>query len=213
MRDRDDDTGLVAAAREGSEDAFRELVERHQGRLFGILVRLVGDAQTAEELAHEAFVRAFRALPRFRQEASFGTWLVQIGIHAARDLRRHRRRRAGVVSLDELREAGRREGDPADHRPFADPTSAMEDREARQALSEALGHLPAPYREVLALKHYQGWSYEQIAELTGDSVGTLKVRAHRARKLLRDELEAVGWDADAPRRSGRDLEVDHGSAP
>jgi RNA polymerase sigma-70 factor (ECF subfamily) len=198
----DDEAQLIQSAREGDHDAFHELIRRYQGPLFGVLVRLVGDPGLAEELAQEAFVRAYRSLPGFREEARFGTWLVQIGIHAARDHRRRARRRANVVSLEELRDAGRLEGDPADLRPEADPQAALEGREAGRILGEALLRLPEQYREVLALKHFQGWSYEEIARLTGDTVGTLKVRAHRARHLVRQEMEGLGWDAgEQPRRT------------
>jgi RNA polymerase sigma-70 factor (ECF subfamily) len=172
-------------------------VDRHKSKVYGILLSLVGDSDQAEELAQDTFVKAFTGIGDFREDASFGTWLVQIAIHGARDHRRRmsRLRRRRVVSLEALREARRYELEPADERRWADPRTRVEGREEEWFVREALETLPPEYREVLVLKHFDGWSYERIAELTGDTVGTLKVRAHRARRLLRDSLEKLGWEA------------------
>jgi RNA polymerase sigma-70 factor (ECF subfamily) len=213
-----DDSAVVQAVRDGDTEAFRLLVERHQGRLIAVLFRLVGNRDLAEELAHETFVKAFKGLGSFEGRARFGTWLIQIGIHAARDhLRRTRKlRRQGIVSLDALREARATEADPEDPSWAANPMAALRNNETGDMIQTALGTLPADYREVLLLKHLEGWSYEDIAALTGDSIGTLKVRAHRARKLLKAELLALGWELQPgqPTPSARavnDEESDHGS--
>jgi RNA polymerase sigma-70 factor (ECF subfamily) len=214
----DADTAIVQAVQGGDTEAFRLLVERHQGRLFAMLMRLLGNPALAEELAHEAFVKAFTALAGFRGDASFGTWLIQIGLHAARDhLRQTRRlRERGIVSLEQLRAARPRLADPADAGRHADPGARLEEEETSASVHQALDQLPAEYREVLVLKHLENWSYEQISASTGDSVGTLKVRAHRARRLLREQLSASGWesgqDASHPRTAGKaaDEEVGHG---
>jgi RNA polymerase sigma-70 factor (ECF subfamily) len=193
----DQDRAAVAAVKSGDTEAFRGLVDRHKGRVYSVLMSLLGDGELAEELAQETFVKAFTGLSGFREDASFGTWLVQIAIHGARDHRRRmsRLRQRQVVSLDALREAKRYDLEPADTRRSADPRTGVESREEVGLVREALQHLPQEYREVLVLKHFDGWSYEQIAESTGDTVGTLKVRAHRARRLLRDSLEKLGWEA------------------
>lgn len=191
------DRAAVEAVKSGDTESFRGLVDRHKSRVYGILMSLVGDEDLAEELAQETFVKAFTGIAGFREDASFGTWLVQIAIHGARDHRRRmsRLRQRRVVSLDALREARRYELEPADDRRWADPRTRVESREEEGLVREALEQLPPEYREVLVLKHFDGWSYEQIAESTGDTVGTLKVRAHRARRLLRDSLEKLGWEA------------------
>jgi RNA polymerase sigma-70 factor (ECF subfamily) len=192
----DQDQAAVAAVRSGDTEAFRGLVDRHKSRVYGILLSLVGDDDVAEELAQETFVKAFAGISNFREDASFGTWLVQIAIHGARDHRRRmsRLRKQRVVSLDALREAKRYDLEPADTRRSADPSTGVESREEVALVREAMEQLPQEYREVLALKHFDGWSYEQIAESTGDTVGTLKVRAHRARRMLREGLEKLGWE-------------------
>jgi RNA polymerase sigma-70 factor (ECF subfamily) len=193
----DQDRAAVAAVKSGDTEAFRGLVDRHKSRVYGILLSLVGDVDLAEELAQETFVKAFAGISNFREDATFGTWLVQIAIHGARDHRRRmsRLRERRVVSLEALREAKRYELEPADTRRTADPRTAVESREEVTLVRQALEQLPPEYKEVLILKHFDGWSYEQIAESTGDTVGTLKVRAHRARRMLRDALERLGWEA------------------
>lgn len=196
------DASSVAAVLAGEVEAFQRLVERHQGRLFAIILRLVDDPQIAEELAQETFVKAYTSLAGFRGKAEFGTWLVQIGLHAARDhLRRERRsRRRQVVSLEQWRE-GRADGeDPPDPRVAADPAARVAGGELAHILRAGLRRLPPAYREVLVLRHLAEWSFAEIAAHTGDSVGTLKVRAHRARGMLKELLGDMGW---TPEDSGR----------
>jgi RNA polymerase sigma-70 factor (ECF subfamily) len=197
----DEDSAVVQAVKAGDTEAFRHLVDRHKGRLFGVIVALVGDAARAEELVQDAFVKAYTGLAGFREDSSFGTWLVQIGIHATRDYIRWAGRQRGhnVISFDELRAGQRAEFEPPDDRRAADPSTGVEDREGGELLRAAMNELPMEYREVVVLRHLEGWSYEEIAELTGDTTGTLKVRAHRARRLLKDSLERLGWNAGAAR--------------
>jgi RNA polymerase sigma-70 factor (ECF subfamily) len=203
----DEDAAVVEAVRSGDAEAFRTLVERHNRRLFGVILRLVGDRDQAEELAQETFVKAYRSLSDFRGEAAFGTWLVQIGIHAARDRLRGARRRRGIVSIEALRESRRPDLEPADRSPSSNPARAVEAAEQRELMRKALADLPPDYREVLVLKHFEEWPYEHIAEVTGDTVGTLKVRAFRARQMLRDRLNELGWegaDGTGSPRAGND---------
>jgi RNA polymerase sigma-70 factor (ECF subfamily) len=181
------DESIVRAVQTGDTDAFARLVDRHKERVFAMLVRLTGDSQAAEELAHETFVRAYRGLGGFRGDSSVGTWLVQIAIHLARD-RVRERARSKTVSLEALIE---REGDAtvfAETRPQYDPLAELEGRETTERFETALSELPPSYREAFVLFHLQGMPYEAIAETTGDSVGSLKVRVHRARKLLKEKL-------------------------
>lgn len=189
-----EDGAAVEAVRSGDIEAFRTLVERHKRRLFAVILRLVGDPGEAEELAHETFVKAYRSLSDFRGEAAFSTWLVQIGIHAARDRLRGARRRRGIISIEALRESRRQDLEPVDRSPASNPARAVEVAEQRELMRAALTGLPPDYREVLVLKHFEGWAYEQIAEATGDTIGTLKVRAFRARQMLRDRLAELGWE-------------------
>jgi RNA polymerase sigma-70 factor (ECF subfamily) len=194
----DQDLAVVAAVKAGNTEAFRDLVDRHKGRVYAILVSLVGDGDLAEEIAQETFVKAYTGLAGFREEAKFGTWLIQIARHAGRDHRRRmqRRRERHVVSLEALREAHRNEMEPRDKRRAVNPARGAESGEEMALVRQALAELPPDYREVLVLKHIEEWSYEEIAESTGDTAGTLKVRAHRARRMLRDYLIEMGWDPE-----------------
>lgn len=183
----DKDEAIVRNVLDGQTEAFAKLVDRHKERVFAVLMRLMADPDVAEELAHETFVRAYRGLPNFRGESSFGTWLVQIAIHLARDHVRQRQRNR-FVSLDALLERDADDPQLADRRPHRDPLAEIGEKETMKRFHQALNELPANYREVFVLYHIEDMSYEDIAELTGDSVGSLKVRAHRARKLIKESL-------------------------
>jgi RNA polymerase sigma-70 factor (ECF subfamily) len=171
-------------------------VDRHKGRVYAILISLVGDSDLAEELAQETFVKAYTGLHGFREDAKFGTWLIQIAIHSARDHRRRlqRLRERQVVSLEALREAERTGLEPMDNRRVANPAAEVESSEEAALVQQAISQLPPEYREVLVLKHLEGWSYGEIAEATMDTTGTLKVRAHRARGMLKQLLTELGWN-------------------
>lgn len=203
----DEDGTVVAAVKAGDTEAFRILVDRHKQRVYAMLMTLTADADAAEDLAQETFVRAFSGLGHYRADACFGTWLIQIAIHAARDHRRRaqRARRRSPLSFDELSERQRSEAEVAAGQRFPDPAAKMQAREETAMLHRALAQLPGPYREVLVLKHLEGWSYQEIAEVTDDTPGTVKVRAHRARRMLRDVLRgldpALDGETERPRTS------------
>jgi RNA polymerase sigma-70 factor (ECF subfamily) len=181
------DEAVVRAVQNGRIDDFTKLVERHKDRVYGILMRLTGDPDTAEELAHDAFVKAYRSLHTFRGDSAFGTWLVQIAVNLARD-RLRQRRRSRIESLDALLERAPDSKILIDTRSSYDPTDPLEERDLMDRYETALEELPLPYREIFVLHHIQNLSYEEIAAMTGDEVGALKVRAHRARKLLKEKI-------------------------
>jgi RNA polymerase sigma-70 factor (ECF subfamily) len=181
-----EDNRLVARVVAGDREAFRILVERHQDRVFGVLLRCVRNRDTAEDLAQEAFVRAYAALPGFRERSSFGTWLIQIALNLVRDARRKQGRRPVVVSLDDLRQRTGQDVDRPDPRPSPDEQLDRRSPDPASRLEAALGRLPEDYRTAFVLKHVEGLSYREISGITGVSVGALKVRTHRARARLRD---------------------------
>ena len=188
------DGTIIADILAGDREAYRELVLRYQDRLFGVLLRMTADRELAEDAAQDAFVKAYLALPRFRGEAAFGTWLVQIGIHAVRDRVRRQHRR----EVHELAAAQAGGPEVLIQMPTADPDALgrIVGEEDRDHLLRALADLPAEYRQVLVLKHLEGWSFEEISRQDGATVGALKVRAHRARRLLQRALERLGWTPD-----------------
>jgi len=181
------DEAIVRAVRNGRKEAFAGLIDGHKESVYGTLMRLTGDPQVAEELAHETFVRAYQNLKSFRGESRFSTWLIQIAINLARDhVREHRRNK--TVSLEAMLERDPDAPVFAERRLHCNPLREVSLRDMVVRLEIALRELPSSYREIFVLHHVQDISYEDIAALTGDSVGSLKVRAHRVRKLLRERL-------------------------
>jgi RNA polymerase sigma-70 factor (ECF subfamily) len=200
------DQDVVRRVLAGDTEAFRVLVERHADRLHGVLVRLLADPQAAAEVAQDTLVKAYRRLASYRGEASFGTWLIQIGVHEARDRHRRTQRRgdAGIVSLEAVRGENPHGWEAAAARDRADPLDHAQTAEAWRLLEEELCGLPPAFREVFTLRHLEELDYPDIARITGDSIGTLKVRVHRARLLLRERMRARGYQPDAagPARDG-----------
>lgn len=171
---------LVQQAREGDTRAFEQLVEVHQHEVYNLALRLVGKPDLAADVAQEAFIRAWKAIPKFRGEAAFSTWMHRITVNTAWTLRnRAKRRRAG--SLDEL-------GDVADES-WLTPERAGESALLRIALNRALDRLPEHHRALVVLKDVEGWTHGEIAETLGITITAAKVRLHRAHTRLRGYLQ------------------------
>ena len=173
------DEELVRLARKGDRAAFSELVVRHQNEVFTLALRLVGDRELAADVAQEALVRSWRALPKFRGDARFGTWLHRITVNTAWS-HRSRAARRRTERLDDL-----------PHEPASGgvtPERAGELSELRDRIESALRLLPSSTRTVVVLKDVYGWSHPEIAEHLGITVTASKVRLHRGRKRLRDDL-------------------------
>ena len=183
------DAELVHGALAGSERAFRDLVRRYERPVFAVIVRIVRDPSRAEELAQDTFVRAFRALHTYDPSRAFSTWLLAIAHHGAIDERR--KAAPETVSIDAIANACG-EGDIADPDP-ATPASLAERAALARALDTAIGRLRPEYRELVALKYEAEVGYDEIADITGLPVGTIKSHLHRARKELAGYLSALGW--------------------
>jgi RNA polymerase sigma-70 factor (ECF subfamily) len=172
---------IVEACLKGDVQAFRRIVERYQNGIHGLCYRMTGNRADAEELAQEAFVRAFRALASFEQDKVFSTWLFRIAVNACRDHLRSRRRTEAPYGIDP--------GPVASEDPG--PEAEVGRGEMRRGVERALQLLPEKYREILILRHYEGIPYEEIAQISGDTVGALKVRAVRARAALMERFRAL----------------------
>jgi RNA polymerase sigma-70 factor (ECF subfamily) len=172
---------LIARAQEGDRAAFAALVRAHQDEVYTLARRLVGDPHLAADIAQEAMVRAWRALPRFRGDALLSTWLHRITVNTAWTHKDRAKRQAGLL-LDDYHEV------PAVPGP-ADPEIAGELLELRGRLRMALDALPEGQRQVVVMKDIYGWSHGEIAEAMGISVTAAKVRLHRARASLARDLE------------------------
>ena len=184
---------LIGRVKNGDSDAFFELVRPYERAVFLAALSLVKNDADAEDVAQEAILKAFKNLARFRQEAKFSTWLIQIAINEAKmKLRKDSRH------LYESIEDGRL-GDDGDYAPqdFADwreiPSEALEQKELRNALTKALDSLPEKYRTVLILRDVQHLSITETAQVLGLSEANVKTRLSRARLQMRDAL-APGFD-------------------
>lgn len=174
-----DPQGLVDRARNGDREAFGELVRSHQHEVYTLAVRLVRDRDMASDVAQDAFVRAWRAMPKFRGDAKFSTWLHRITVNTAWTHRTKKNR----VRLDPLDTLG---ADPEST--MLDPVRAGEAASARPEIEDALMDLTEPIRAVVVLKDVYDWSHTEIAEHLDISVTAAKVRLHRGRKNLRAQL-------------------------
>jgi RNA polymerase sigma-70 factor (ECF subfamily) len=184
---------LLKRCQEGREDAFRELVERYQRRVYWIAHNMVGNFETAREISQEAFVRVFRNIARFDLKKNFYTWLYQITVNLCID----QLRKASHGRTVDLEAVGGM-ADPS--RP--DPSDEHERGETGRRVHRALDQLPPKYKAVLTLRDIQGFSCEEISEIVGCSNATVRWRLHRARKLFR----AIWEGKDAELISGDDAE-------
>ena len=182
------DAELVRLALAGSQEAFRTLVSRYTSAAVNVAARLVRDRALAEDIAQEAFVRAFARLKTYDQERKFSSWFFQVLHNVSVD--HLRRRRLETVSLDTLQADGY-PGPPTD--PAASPEAAAGRTALGSALTTALLRIRLAYREPLILKYQQGLGVEEIAEILDLPEGTVKTYLHRGRKELAGILAAAGW--------------------
>lgn len=177
--DGGEDRDLVAAAARGEMRAFEALYRRHAGRVHGVIARLVGgQGARAEDLTQEAFVRAWQALPAFRFESAFSTWLHRLAVNTA------------LMELRSRRSRPQDEGD-SDEEVFeliGSTDSAGHTTALSMDLERAVATLPPRARAVLVLYDVEGWKHEEIAAELGMAVGSSKAQLHRARNLLRERL-------------------------
>ncbi|MDO8611298.1 MAG: sigma-70 family RNA polymerase sigma factor [Dehalococcoidia bacterium] len=183
-----DEASLIERSQRGDLDAFNALVVAYQGQVYSVCLRMLGSPQPAEDATQEAFIAAFRAVSRFRR-GSLRAWLFRIAANVCYDELRRRRSRPQVPL----------EASAGDERPAAEPASPdepLEERAVRQELARCLegglASLPADQRLAVILRDVQGLAYEEVAEATGASLGTVKSRISRGRAALRDFLLAQG---------------------
>ncbi len=184
------DQEVVALARIGREAAFRELVRRYERPIFSLIYRMVRDRELAEDLAQETFVKAINAVASYRPEYKFSSWIFKIANNATID--HLRKRELSTLSI---------EGSPHAQTPEAmdatalqlgtrdpGPLEELEARELGGAIEAAIGELRPEYRSCILLRHVEGRPYEEIAQILGLPLGTVKTYIHRARHELRQAL-------------------------
>src|SRR6202166_2542931 len=185
---------LISRVQDGQQELFYELVRPYERRVYAAALAILRNEQDAEDTAQESMLKALANIRQFRAEARFSTWLIQITVNEAL-MRRRRERTVPMEGLDD-RHAGEEESEYAP-RDFADwreiPSEALERKEVRQRLAQALGTLDRKYREVFMLRDMEHLNIQETAEALGISVASVKTRLLRARLMLRDLL-AAGWE-------------------
>ena len=178
----DPDERLVEAARNGDLDAFNLLVDRYQNAVFTLCNRMLGDFGAAEDATQETFLSAYRALDRF-QGGSVRSWLFRIAANESKDELRRRRRKDVAVSLDAVRDPDDAPLDVPDAHPGSEELVLQ--RELGASLDRLLVQLSADQRQAVVLVDVYGFAYEEVADMTASSLGTVKARLHRGRERLR----------------------------
>jgi RNA polymerase sigma-70 factor (ECF subfamily) len=189
----ENDEALVRAFQAGDNNAFDELVLRHKERIFNMCYRFFGDYEEANDSAQEVFMKVYMSLKGFRGESSFSTWLYRITVNICKNKLKSLRYRfkSRTVSIGDVYEP-EKGSSPLD---IADtslsPADCLETKQRDLLIQRAINALPPPQKMVIVLRHIEGLSYEEIAEVTGFTLGTVKSKIARARLRLRDELKGV----------------------
>ncbi|RPD85985.1 RNA polymerase sigma factor RpoE [Neisseria weixii] len=190
MNDRQIDQMLVERAQKGEQKAFEMLMSKYQRRLIRLISRFVKDEHEVNDVAQEAMIRAYRALPNFRGESAFYTWLYRISINAAKNFLATSGKRPFISA-----EAANEEGDIFD---LADqiadyhtPEAEMMNREILQTVEKAISKLPDDLRKAISLREMEGLSYEEIAQIMRCPIGTVRSRIFRAREVIAKDLRPL----------------------
>ena len=190
MSDRELDRQLVERAQRGDKHAFGLLVSKYQRKLSRLLSRFVKDQTEVEDVAQEAFVKAYRALPSFRGDSAFYTWLYRIGINTAKNYLVAMGRRAPTVTEFDAEEA--EEFDGGDQlRDINTPESLLMTKQIADAVNEAMDQLPEELRAAIQLREIEGLSYEEISAAMECPIGTVRSRIFRAREAIAERLRPL----------------------
>jgi RNA polymerase sigma-70 factor (ECF subfamily) len=190
MSDRDIDQQLVERVQRGDKAAFDLLVVKYQRKIFRLLSRLIRDAAEIEDVAQEAFIKAYRALPNFRGDSAFYTWLYRIAINTAKNYLVSQGRRAPTSTQSDVEDA--ETFDDGDHlRDLNTPDSMLVTKQVGDAVNRAIDQLPEDLRTAIVLRELEGLSYEEIAESMQCPIGTVRSRIFRAREAIALELRPI----------------------
>ncbi len=190
MSEQDIDRQLVERARNGDKRAFELLVEKYHRRLLRLLSRMVRNQDEIDDIAQETFIKAYRALPQFRGDAAFYTWLYRIGVNTARNYLSSRGKAMPTIS-----EHAANDDDEPDERIVAQdintPESMLHTKQVGMAVNEAIEALPAELKAAITLRELEGLSYEEIAEMMNCPIGTVRSRIFRAREAIATRLRPL----------------------
>ena len=190
MSERDVDWQLVERVQRGDKRAFDLLVAKYQRKLFRLLSRLIRDPAEIEDVAQEAFIKAYRALPNFRGESAFYTWLYRIAINTAKNYLVAQGRRAPTQTETEIEDAENFEDGEA-LRTEDTPDRMLLSKQVAEAVNRAIERLPEDLRTAIVLRELEGLSYEEIAVSMNCPIGTVRSRIFRAREAVAEELRPI----------------------
>jgi len=186
---KDTDKELVRRVKKGDKQAFDLLFSRYQHKILNLVSRYLRDQQDVEDVTQEAFIKAFRALPRFRGESAFYTWLYRIAINTAKNHLVARSRRPPGVDVD-IDDAEFMDGTDV-LRESESPEAVLSRDELAEVINATLSELPDDLRSAVTLREFDGLSYEQIAEIMDCPVGTVRSRIFRAREAIDQRIEPL----------------------
>jgi RNA polymerase sigma-70 factor, ECF subfamily len=190
MSDREIDRQLVTRAQNGDKQAFGLLVDKYQRKLARLLSRFIRDPAEVEDVTQEAFIKAYRALPAFRGDSAFYTWLYRIGINTAKNYLMAMGRRAPTSTEVEAEEAeGFEEGEQL--RDINTPESLLLSNEIAETVNKTIEGLPAELRRAIQMRELDGKSYEEIAQEMKCPIGTVRSRIFRAREAIAEQLRPL----------------------
>jgi len=190
MRDREIDQQLVERAQRGDKQAFEMLVAKYQRKLWRLLSRFIRDPAEVEDVAQESFIKAYRALPSFRGDSAFYTWLYRIGINTAKNYLVAMGRRAPTTTEFDSEEAESFE-DGDQLRDINTPESVLMSKEIATTVNETMAELPEELRTAITLREIEGLSYEEIAGIMNCPIGTVRSRIFRAREAIAAKLRPL----------------------
>ena len=190
MSERDVDQLLVERAQRGEKHAFELLVTKYQRKLVRLISRIVRDPAEVEDVAQEAFIKAYRALPQFRGESAFYTWLYRIGVNTAKNFLVSQGRRAPTSTEKDVDEAETFE-DADQLRDINTPESILMSRQVAATVNAAMAKLPEELRIAITLREVEGMSYDDIAEMMDCPIGTVRSRIFRAREAIATDLRPL----------------------
>jgi RNA polymerase sigma-70 factor (ECF subfamily) len=190
MSDREIDRQLVERVQQGDKEAFGLLVNKYQRKLARLLSRFIRDQAEVEDVTQEAFIKAYRALPSFRGDSAFYTWLYRIGINTAKNYLMARGRRAPTSTEVEAEEAeGYDEGEQL--RDINTPESLLLSNEIAETVNATIDKLPEELRKAIQMREIEGMSYEDIAQAMDCPIGTVRSRIFRAREAIAEQLRPL----------------------
>lgn len=189
------DEQLVDHVRQGDEEAYRFLIERHKNYIYTLVYRMVEHRETAEDLTQEIFIKLYRSLVHFRGDAKFTTWVYRLTVNLVTDYRRAQRRKPYEAILDKVKGwFGNRE---------EEPEAVALQKEEQQTVQRLLSELPDKYRLIMYLYHYKQLSYQEIAEVTQLPLKTIETRLYRGKALLKQKWQEVRNNEQTSSASGR----------